>query len=901
MKQRITSFLSFLILTLTALHAQLRVEVSAPSSVDINEPYFQIRYTIATASADGIEGNPAKDFELLSGPNISVSQSTTSINGRVHSNQSTTYTYTLAPRTKGTFTIPAVTIRAAGHSYRSATATIRVTGQKDKNAHPQTGTATGGDPAADLRTAGSSVSQSDLFVKAQLKRHEVYEQEAVPLVYAFYERPGVGLNSVGLNQKPDFKGIVSQEIPVKSIDARMVSLGGHSYRSGAVQQYLLFPQQAGRIKIPALTFDCVVMQRLSDLDPFDAFFNGGGNIGQSLKRTTAEEVLVVKPLPTPKPADFSGGVGQFRIEGKLLTPNVRTNEMITYRVTVSGTGNLKLLSAPVITFPADFDTYAPKTNDQTQVTLDGVKGSVTFDYTFVPRNLGHYEVPEVRFVYFDPTAAAYKTIVLPAVPLDVKKGDRSEADLERERQLRNSDIRPINTGEAALKSAADYYHWNTAGYWSVYALLLAAFACFAYATRYYRRANADTATTRASRAAKTAYKQIAKAQKLLRRAGDAQDEKAFYAELSRLLSTYLDNRFGLATADMDKETLTAALTARGIDEPTLAALQQLQADCAYARFAPMPSDEDKSPAHYADETKRIIGEMERQLNQGKGKMKNLKTASASALLLTLLCLATSLSSYAAPVAAALDSSTAQQLNNSSDTLTAHNQKLTTKAAADSAYDAKNYRLAADLYEVLLKQGVSPAVYYNLANAYYRLGELPRAVLSYERSLKYDPANADARYNLAVVQSKLAVRSDTSSSMFFVVWTKNLIATHSVDFWADAAVVAFALCLLAFAGYRLLHRLLWRKLSFSASVLCLLVLAFCLTAAAVQNHRFTTEVRAVVMTDTTLAPDDKQAKPQPLVAGTTVIVLDESPDGNVLVATPSETMRGWVKKENLEKL
>lgn len=612
MKQRITSLLSFLILTFTALHAQLRVEVSAPSSVDINEPYFQIRYTIATASADGIEGNPAKDFDLLSGPNISVSQSTTSINGRVRSSQSTTYTYTLAPRTKGTFTIPAMTVRAGGHSYRSGTVTIHVTGQKDKNAKSQSNAGASSNPAADLREAGSSVSLSDLYVKAQLRRHEVYEQEAVPLVYAFYERPGVGLNSVGLNQKPDFKGIVSQEIPVKNIDATMTRVGGQSYRSGVVQQYLLFPQQAGRIKIPALTFDCVVMQRLSSIDPFDAFFNGGGNIGQSLKRTTAEDVLVVKPLPSPKPADFSGGVGQFKVEGKLLTPNVRTNEMITYRLTVSGTGNLKLLSAPTIAFPADFDTYAPKTNDQTQVTIDGVKGSVTFDYTFVPRNIGGYAIPEVRFVYFDPTAAEYKTVVIPAVPLDVKKGDRSDADLERERQLRNSDIRPIDTSDAQLKSAADYYHWNTVGYWSIYALLLAAFVAIGYATRYVRRANADTASSRASRAAKTAYKQLAKAQKLLR-AGDATSEKAFYAELSRLLSTYLSNRLATSAADTDKESLAAALTDRSVSQETIASLQQLQDECGYARFAPAASADTEQHVRHAAEARRVIEAIEKEI------------------------------------------------------------------------------------------------------------------------------------------------------------------------------------------------------------------------------------------------------------------------------------------------
>lgn len=276
-------------------------------------------------------------------------------------------------------------------------------------------------------------------------------------------------------------------------------------------------------------------------------------------------------------------------------------------------------------------------------------------------------------------------------------------------------------------------------------------------------------------------------------------------------------------------------------------------------------------------------------------MKSYKQRPTCTLLIVFLCFVIALSSHAAPVGGATPAPT------NGDSLITHNSSLTTKKTADSAYAAKDYRRAADLYEAQLKRGVSPTTYYNLGNSYYRINELPRAVLAYERALKYDPADADARYNLAVCQSKLAVRTDATSEMFFVSWTKGLISAHSVDFWADAAILAFALCLLAFTGYRLFGRVLWRKLSFSFSVVCLLALAFCITAAAVQNHRFTTEVRAVVMTDTTLAPDDKQAKALPLVAGTTVIILDESPDGSVLVTTPSETLRGWVKKETLEKV
>ncbi len=583
--------------------AQLRLTVSAPKSVDINTPYFQVRYTIATdAATDFVVGN-FKDFEVLAGPSSSVSRSMTSINGHTTSNSSSTYTVTLAPRKKGRFTIPQAEVKVGNHIYRSTTAAVQVSGSGSRSAQPQQ-TRSSGQPET-LRSAGSRVSDRDLYVTARLGRKEVNEQEAVPLTYDIFARSGVGLNSVGLRQKPDFKGMVSQEMPVKNIDPRIVHMAGQTYRTGTVQQYLLFPQQSGRITIPGLTFDCVVVQRDASIDPLDAFFNGGGNIGVTLKRTAAAVNLVVKPLPTPRPAGYSGGEGHFSKRGHILSPTVRTNDMVTYRVTISGSGNLKLLTPPAIAFPTDFDTYPPQTTDKTTVTNNGVSGDMVFDYTFVPRNIGVYEIPETDFVYFDPQTGDYRTVKLPAVKLDVKKGTRSDADLARERALRNSDIRPLHPEVSGWNGLAGNNWWNTWTYWAAFALLFGVAAGTKTMLAKQSERTADIVRTRRNKAGKIAARRLRKAKALL----DKGENIAFYAELAHALQSYFSDKFNVRPAELTRERIRVELGHRNAGADLTERTDAILDKCEYARFAPGRSQEEVGQLY--EDAVTLIGALER--------------------------------------------------------------------------------------------------------------------------------------------------------------------------------------------------------------------------------------------------------------------------------------------------
>lgn len=559
-----------------SLSAQLRLEAEAPATVDINEPYFQVRYRIGSADVGDLKSPQFQGFEVLAGPTLSTRRESIFYNGREQSRESTTFTFTLAPQKKGTYSIGPASVEVNGRTYTSRAVTVKVVGSGERKP--------GGNPSAasraeQLRTAGSTVSPSDLYISATLGKHEVYEQEGVLLTYKFYERPGVGLNTVGLNQKPDFKAMVSQDIPVKNIEANLERVGGQAYRTGVVQQYLIYPQQAGHLLIPGLTFDCVVIQRDNTLNTLDAFFNGGGNIGQSLKRQAPELYLTVKPLPQPKPAGFSGGVGQFSVHRELISPQLRTNEVATYRVTVSGTGNLKLLVAPTLTFPSDFDTYSPKVSDETEVTLNGVTGKVVFDYTFVPRNIGRYELPAVHFVYFDPEAQGYKTIDISEMSVDVRKGNRNDTDMERERRMRQSDIRDIRPGKRDLLAENEIMWWGQWSYWAVNVAVLAFGLLAVYGLRRYLRYIGTNGQRR--KASGLVMRRLKSARATL----DSGHIQEFYSEVAKALYEYLSEKLGLPLSELNQERLQETLAAHCVPEGLSAALLKIIDECEYVRFA----------------------------------------------------------------------------------------------------------------------------------------------------------------------------------------------------------------------------------------------------------------------------------------------------------------------------
>ncbi len=557
-----------------------QLSVSAPQSVSLNDPYFQIRYTIAER-ANSISLPSLAGFEVLSGPNVSTSSSFTSINGKTSQSVSTTFTYTLQPTRKGRFTIPAATVHVNGKTVTSRSATINVTDTPASTPSRNSGNSQQRTSAAsNTANAPTSLSQSSLYVKATPGRTEVYEQEPIPLSIRYFSMPGVALSSISLTAKPDFKDLVAQDIPIKELNQTTTTINGHTLNTGLIQQYVLFPQKAGKITVPAITFDCTVLQRDAAIDPFEAFFNGGGTFATQVKRATSDVVITVKPLPTPKPNNFSGGVGQFQAKAELLSPQVRTNEIATYRLTISGNGNLRLLSAPKLTFPDDFETYSPKSTDDTKLTPTGVSGSISFSYTFLPRSVGEFTIEETQLSFFNPATRQYETLVIPAQSIHVEKGTRSASDVERERELRNSDIRSIHEGEANPKEAAHFVWFGTLSYWVALTAAVLFAALLPLATSLFVRSQRQQKAPKGSKIAKESRKKISELQTQIRKSKIAETDAVH--QLDAVFVEYLSHRLALSeTASRDE--ILESLRAKELNVPDLAeCLEALQ----MAQFAP---------------------------------------------------------------------------------------------------------------------------------------------------------------------------------------------------------------------------------------------------------------------------------------------------------------------------
>ena len=267
MKQRIVLFLT---LSLTALLAAAQ---SFTAKVEPAGGYYRLTFTVASDGVEDFTPPNLSAFEKLSGPMPSTFSSFQMINGRTSHESSTTYTYILSPKKSGKLTIGPATVKVKGKVLRSAPITLHATAANPSGSGSQSGQKQQGrnedDEQIEVQQAGSAVSQRDLFIDMTPSRTRVMEQEAVLLTYRIHVRVGVGLSNTQLTTKPDFKGLISHELPLPGSQIQMTveRHNGTTYRTGTILQYVIFPQQAGKLTIPSITFDCTVVQQDRTLNP----------------------------------------------------------------------------------------------------------------------------------------------------------------------------------------------------------------------------------------------------------------------------------------------------------------------------------------------------------------------------------------------------------------------------------------------------------------------------------------------------------------------------------------------------------------------------------------------------------------------------------------------------------
>ena len=809
----------------------------APAQVALGEQ-FRLSYTVNTDDAKGFRAGDIPDaFDVLMGPSTSQQSSFQMVNGHTSSSSSITYTYILSANKNGSFTIPAAHVTAGGKSISSNELHIKVSGQAQQGGqqggHQQSST-------GEIRNAGSSISGSDLFIKVTASKQHVREQEPILLTYKVYTL--VGLTQLN-GKMADLKSFYSREVPLpQEKQFHIENFNGKPYRTVTWQQYVVFPQTTGKLEIPSITYDGIVVQQNRNVDPFEAFFNGGSGYVEVKKQIKAPGITIqVDPLPQ-RPVGFSGGVGRYSISAQLDKDEVKANDPVKLRVVVSGVGNMKLLKQPEVKFPKDFDHYDAKVTDKTQLTTNGLEGSITYDFLAVPRHQGDFEIPAIEYIYFDTQANAYKTLKTEPFKLHVEKGSGSSSATytgQEDVRLLNSDIHYIKTGDTRQRGVNEFFFASTE-YWVSLALLLLGFISLFIIFRQRAIENADIVKQRAGKANKVATKRLKKAAKLM--AGGKQNE--FYDEVLRALWGYVGDKLNMPVEQLSRENISQQLESRNVSSEIISQFIGALDECEFARYAPGDAKGNMNKVYDAAMTAIT------QIAATMKKSKNTKPLTAVLLLLLV------------PLAA----------------------QAVTKAEADSAYVQERYQQAAKDYEALLKQGVSADLYYNLGNCYYRMDQMTQAVLNYERALLLSPGDKDIRFNLQMARSKTIDKITPESEMFFVTWYRSLVNVMSVDGWARTALVALIVAIVLALFYLFSDRIWLRKIGFFGGIIALLLFLVGNLFAWQQKSNLTQRTGAIIIKSAV------NVKSTPSKNGTDLYILHE---GTKVTVTDS-SMREWRK-------
>lgn len=580
---------------------------TAPDAVAVGDQ-FRLSFVVSTTNVKDFKAPTINGFDVLMGPSRSQQSSVQVINGNTTSTSSVTFTYILMATSEGTFTIPGATIVADGNEVISNSVQIKVLPEDKVN-----GISSGGESGTSSSSA-SSISNSDLFVVANVNKTTVYEQEAFLLTYKIYTAIDLrGFDNVKL---PDFKGFHSQEVDLPS-DRKweLEHYRGRNYRSTVYRQFILFPQQTGELVIDAARFDASVAQANQAIDPFDAFFNGR-NAYVEIKKSlfTPKLTITVNPLPQPKPENFSNGVGEFTLNSSINSTQLKTNDAITLKIEIAGTGNLKLISNPEVKFPEDFEIYDPKVESSSQLTTGGLSGNMVIEYLAIPRNPGTYKIPSAKFSYFDINSKSYKTLSTEEYVLQVEKGEggsstQTIANYSKEDlRVLNQDIRFIKQNDVTLTPRGDYF-FGTLPYWLCYLIPLVIFIILFFLNRKRIADNADLAMVKNRKANKVATKRMKKAGNLLKN----NQKDAFYDEVLQALWGYVSDKLSIPVSKLSKDNIEDELKKYGVSDELVENFINVLNSCEYVRYA--PGDANQAMDKIYESSLDIISKMESSIKQ----------------------------------------------------------------------------------------------------------------------------------------------------------------------------------------------------------------------------------------------------------------------------------------------
>ena len=497
------------------------------------------------------------------------SSQSTIVNGNFSHTTSVTYTMTLKAEKEGNFKFGPLTV----DGIKSNTVSYSI-GKKDTSLSQSGGQSSS---SQDDQNGPKFIGKGDdkLFLRANVSKTSAFEQEALVYTIKLYSSYA-GVKFAGATSAPTFDGFVIEESKINTIQMDYETYNGKTYATAEIARYIIFPQTTGDLIVLGNTYTISVNSQEYYKDPDWGHLTINRPVNLNVKPN--DLIVKVKPLPSPRPANFSGGVGEFEIKSELQNSKLKTNHAASIVYSISGSGNLKYLKLPDLNniFPSQLEVYSPSVKENISVNSNNTVGDISFDYSFMPLEEGEYAIPSVELVYFNPSTGKYETKQAKGYNVEVTKGEVSSKSQKKDRLVYNTKLEDVGVNKSSTKLNVDSLsYWL----WYIVPILLLIIAISIYR----RRINdlADIDLLKSKKANKVARKRLKKAEICLR----AKDVDKFYDEILSAMWGYIGDKLRIPISDLNRENVRQKLGDAGVNSEDLDSLISLIDECEFAKYS----------------------------------------------------------------------------------------------------------------------------------------------------------------------------------------------------------------------------------------------------------------------------------------------------------------------------
>ncbi|MFL2597392.1 MAG: BatD family protein [Flavobacteriaceae bacterium] len=582
-------FYYFLVLGIFTIQGQVSFEAKVSKKrLGLNER-LRIDFEM---NENGDNFNPPKfmNFHVVSGPQQSVSRSW--VNG-VQS-FSKTYTYFLTPKKKGKIVLGQAEVNINGEIYKTSPIEIEIISAVEKPNDPNN---------------NDNIIDGNIHLVAEISKNNPYLNEGITVTYKLYFRNPISISDVQELESPSYGDFWSHLIKIGRAEINMRgSYKGEPYNEVIWRKAVLYPQKTGKLILEPLTLNLSLNLPSNRKDLF-----GRRILTQAQKMiTTGKDIIRVKGLPqNNKPDNFSGAVGEFDFDVILNKNALKATESFQVKIKVKGKGNLKLFNLPPINVPNTLEVYEPEHEENIQITVSGMEGFIEDNYTIVPEYQGKYPIPPVKFTYFNPQTALYKTLNSQDLLVDVFDGP--QAGSKRANMVVSESKQIIETSENAfrfiklnteLTPVNKKIFWMSNRFWTLlFTPLLLIITAYLFKFFVFEKTE-DASTSKQRKAQYLAKKYLSSAKNVFH------NQILFYEALERALHNYLKAKLKIETTELSKSKIEILLLDKKVKKQTALDYVSVIENCELARYAPGSSVNIQSDFEKAS---RLIATIDKQL------------------------------------------------------------------------------------------------------------------------------------------------------------------------------------------------------------------------------------------------------------------------------------------------